>query len=310
MGNTSTISLTGPQQDVDLIIKTLAESARRKHRRGYPEVCWDFENVQPAAFEYLTRDSYLYVNAYSQDGGVQMTLGAKILLPDGKIVPMQWVVPALSVGSGSYGPFPLVEGFLLSLTLQVYNSLGALQSGGIYVEAGLQFGASATAVNYRVLLQGYATSMARLNWPDGTQTPQGVPQGEIRQWSVGNPAAGADWSYSVATGTRTWIHSITAMLTASATVANRQPQFTLQDPTGNTIWSLAAIAAQTASQACQYNLGEALTLAQDVNKNFTISMPSEIYLAGTFKVFVTTTGIQAADQWSGINIQYESWPLF
>jgi len=309
MGN-STISLTGPQADVDLIVKTLAESARRKHRRGYPEVCWDFESVQPAAFEYLTRDSYLYVNAYSQAGGTTMTIGAKILLPDGKIVPMQWVVPVLTVGSASYGPYPLVEGFLLSLTLQVYNPTTALQSGTIYVEAGLQFGATAAAVNYRVLLQGYATSMARLNWPDGTQTPQGAVQGFITQGSVGNPAAGADWSYAVGVGTRTWIHSVTAILTTAVAAANRQPQFTLQDPTGTTIWSLAGIAAQTASQVCQYNLGEALTLAQDVNKNFTISMPSEIYVTGAFKLFVTTTNIQAADQWSGISIQYESWPLF
>jgi hypothetical protein len=160
---------------------------------------------------------------------------------------------------------------------------------------------------YRLLVSGYPTTTAAIAWPEGNIVGSVGGPGSLNAVPVGNPAAGADWSVAFAFNARTWIHAVTATLTTSATAANRIPTFYIQDSSGNLVWKLGATAAQIASKTAVYNLGEAATCSTDANGNVVVTLPSEALILNGGTIGSVTTNIQAADQWSAIEVDYEQW---
>lgn len=117
--------------------------------------------------------------------------------------------------------------------------------------------------------------------------------------AVTSPAAGADWSQTVPASHLWQLFSITATLTTSAVVANRQVRLVLTDGT-NTFASLTAAAVQAASLANVYTwcLGQhplALGLQQ-------LGALPELTLPEAWTVGVSTLALDAGDQWSAIRL--------
>jgi len=303
---TSTIQLTGPTQDVDAIVKWLTWQARRRHARGYPEVGWEMETVEPPAGQYVTRDSVLLCTFYSvQNAASTFAMAAKILLPDGRTTVMQWQFTNPGAGQTTQ-QFELVEGFLLSITVYATAFSGQLR-GGLFLKVGLKNADPSGTTQYNLLLHDYVSDQTILTWPNGLLRAPTDGTGYLQTVAVSNPAAGADFSYTFPANARVWLHSAVALLTTNATVDTRTPIFSLQNSSGTTIWSIGPSAGQAASLAYYYNMSECLTISADVNGNKTIPLPTEAFLTPASKILSTTGLLQGTDQWSNIVLVYELW---
>jgi hypothetical protein len=115
-----------------------------------------------------------------------------------------------------------------------------------------------------------------------------------------NPAAGADWSLQVPSG-RSWrVQSLSALLTTSATVANRLLGLQITWA-GTLIWSAINTAAVAASVA------HTLIAQRIVNPNFAnttgtrhwVDVP-DYWLPPQAVISAWNSNIQAGDQWSAI----------
>jgi hypothetical protein len=307
MGN-STLSLTGPTKDINEIVEYLLWQSRRRKRRGYPEVGWDFESVPPDPKMYITRDSNLSINYLSFQADGTITVSYKILDPNGKIVYGQQSFAVASTGQLTRVQFSLVEGFLLSVGVQIYNAGTRVLRGDCFVQVGLSYTTAAVPQPFKMLISDYVTTMCSLGWPDGGLHQSVEGYGCIYSQSNGAPLAGADIFFTTPAYMRTRLHSVSATLVTSVAVANRIPTFTFYNSNTQIVWALGPPAAQTAGKTVVYNLGEGVAMATDASGNVTIPLPAEFWFAnGACDVATVTTNIQAADQWSTSKFVYECW---
>lgn len=119
--------------------------------------------------------------------------------------------------------------------------------------------------------------------------------------AVGNPAAGADWSF-VVPATRQLI-CVTALLTTAVAVANRTPQLKLATATPVTIVLSPLAPAQVASLADTYVWFPGAPLSAAAAATITAPIPT-VTLAANSTIGTVTAGIQAADQWSAIVLTF------
>jgi hypothetical protein len=151
--------------------------------------------------------------------------------------------------------------------------------------------------------------------PDGTPYS---PNGSVtpRVVTVGNPAAGADWSVAVPAGKIWALCAIAATFTASAAVATRTPAVALGDGTNFPAQYLAGATGSggtTASGVTPYfwenGASENGFVSGSVNIQTAIGRFS---LNSAWVIKTITQGIQAGDQWSAISllVQESSVPVF
>lgn len=119
-----------------------------------------------------------------------------------------------------------------------------------------------------------------------------------------NPAAGADFSIAVPAGKAWRIKLLHAQLNTSATVATRTVLVQIKDPGGNVVLLLAAPGGQAASLTGHYNIVAGGQQGQ-VGQVQAITMPSNLRLGPGWTISTSTSSIQAADQWSAINMAVE-----
>jgi len=288
-------------------IERLMRACESRGKEGFGLVRFEMDSVQPPSTEYLTRDSFLQVNIWPPSAVDSITVAWKILSSDGKLNVSQATFTNFTPNAQNQYLQPLTEGFLLSLAVTNSNA-GTVHRGRDFVQVGIQMGPAAGTPFYRVLISGYPTHVSALGWPEGSVIDSLTGPGWL-QTSTNAPAAGADFSIAFSQYTRIWIHSLSATLATSATVANRTPVFELLDISGNVVWQIAPTVVQAASLVYVYNLGEALTLSADVNNNKVIPLPEEVYIygGGSAAIKSVTTNIQAADQWSNVMLCIEQW---
>lgn len=122
------------------------------------------------------------------------------------------------------------------------------------------------------------------------------------------PAVGADWTLTP-TGLGTWrILSLTAILTASAAVANRNVVLVADDQT-TTYFRLPALAAQTAGQVVHYDAFDGSSVSNSLAGDQLLDWPNGgLVLRQGHRLRSITTGIDVADQWSAISAMVEELP--
>lgn len=310
MGTKAPAVTPTPAQDAAALAAHQAQVARRRAARGYPEVGWNLEECQPPSPEYLTRDSYLLVNVFPTTAGGVVTVAARILLPNGKINNCLWTVGPTVGLTKLQAVEPLVEGFLLSLTVSITPVAAPTQRGDTYVQVMLQYG-PAPAVNcYRTLVSDYVTTTRTVGWPEGPLNDNLSGPGFLQTHQTANPAAGADFNFTTPANTRTWVHALTATLTTSSTAANRLVNFQIKDTGTNLIWSFGSQVAQVASTVYVYNASECIVSSSAASVTMLVTFPSEMYLLPGDAISSLTTNLQSGDQWSAIEVLWETWVLF
>lgn len=307
MATTKTPATPTPAQDAAALAAHQAAVAKRRAARGYPEVGWNFEEVQPLSIEYVTRDSYLLITTLANTPGTIITVGARILLPDGKTKLCVWTSAATVSGSKTLTVQPLVEGFLLSVTVTAVPTTPPLYKGDTYVQVQLQYGATPAVNIYRKLIGGYVTTGPCLGWPEDVPVSSVDGMGVLTANTVGAPAAGADWSLYFSAFCYTQFLSASATLTTSSTAATRIPVIQLLAASGAIMWGLGPATGQAASTTVRYSIGAGGALGTDAAGNAFIAFPYYAMIEGNGGVKSVTTNLQSGDQWSAIQFSYITW---
>ena len=126
--------------------------------------------------------------------------------------------------------------------------------------------------------------------------------GAVLEQQIANPAAGAEWTFTVPAGQVMEILSLHWVLATSAAVANRVSGFEILDGAGNVVGIWRGGAVQAASLTENYSIGP-FDGQSDPNGNFgaiIVPAPQGLHLPAGFTIRSLSQNLQAGDQYSQI----------
>lgn len=254
--------------------------------------------------QYVGLDDRLLVQAISRAPNQTLTITGRILLVQGKLQPFQFTVPLGDALTLVAVPQQMAQGFIVGLEVRTSETIPC--EWWTYVKIGLTRGGGNPLLAYQPLLSGYVGNAFAFGYPrDRAQRPTDGP-GQLAATSIDDPAAGADWSYSAPAWTRQQPLAINATLTTSATMGNRQVQIIISQK-GRVVWELSASDVQAESLTTPYNFGPVPIYGGSSALGFTIPLPAGLVIDHFTTIAVSTSGIDAADQWSDITVDALEW---
>lgn len=269
-----------------------------------PQVHFKTHDVDPPSPLYVRQEDGLGVIIINSDPACTFVRVRFRLLraSDGVVIATQQDLPITSNSIANNFQLSLVEGYLLSI-----QCLGQVNTkrGRCFVAVNLSAQQSGTPASF-LLISDYLSILHQATWPGGEFIAAVESNGWSQSLQVGNPAAGADWSVSVPTNQRWRIESLVATLVTAVAVANRVPTFIIDDGV-NILFQVDAIAAEVASTTKVYALAAGQTAATGAGNTISLPLPGPQFLTTGWRVRSSTAAIQAADQWSGISLNVETW---
>lgn len=266
---------------------------------------WNVKRLAPPSYLYVTGDDFLTGTLASSITGEVVTINYRLLrASDGVVVPGQFTNKILVPYSATIpASQPLSEGFLLSVTV---SAAQANTRGQTWARLFLNRSKATFTQQSYALMADYVTSFGAQGFPNGAIKAPTDGTGNLINYTVANPVAGADWVFTPSTLTRFKVRAVRAVLATSAAVANRIPGLLLKS------------GASQAAEIPPNNVAVAGTSYNMVGINgpgyfaavTTINLwplPVDFVMTPSQSLSSQTTSIQAADQWSGINIYGEEW---
>lgn len=259
--------------------------------------------LPPPVAMALTGNDRGLITAFNSVAGVTVSIFGRVLGTDGKLHEIQQDFAPAATRAAVTQSWEPGDGFLLSLMVTVS---GTVKRGQCYVRVDLQRGLQTAPLIYDTLIADYVYTGYRPFWPFGRTSPPTEGPGMLRSIQVTNPAAGADWNQTVPTGARWRVLTGNFLFTASAAVANRFPAIIFDDGV-NELYATAWDNAVTAGTAPRVSLGPQRYVATNDGNSQAIAYIGNLALFAGWRVRSLTTAIQAADQWSAINLLVEEW---
>lgn len=298
------------------------------HSAAVPNIItFTFSNIAPPSTLYIQRDDRLHVKIKNSVAGMGYIISARLLMPIGPLPgqPDQPSPPEVVTAQQGRGwintiqqeLFPtanrvpnefdiiLAEGYLIDIAVAFDGSLGTVNRGQAYITAGLQRGVAGGFRFMQLIADSPGIDMD-LGWPGGSLRAPTEGPGFIHTITVGNPAAAADWSFTIPAGARMKLRSAQAQLATSATVANRFPFLHLTDSV-NEYALFTPSAAQVASLTVVYHWSPGATQQAVISSQEVVATLSDMVLPPGHVIASTTPGISAGDQWSAIVLSVEEW---
>jgi hypothetical protein len=254
---------------------------------------------------FMRLDDNIRVTSYNALASVGLTIRARVMTEDGTIDDS---VDTQTPNTDRTAKTTIVrtdEGWLLGG--QVVVTSAAPLVGQTFVVVEIIKGDTANALALQLLAAGYVSAKQPLMFPQVIGASSLDGGGALRSITGTTPAAGAEISETVPTGARWELLAFKALLTASATVANRLARLTIDDGV-NVFWDTPSNTAQTASQAIGYRWAQGLAqqFADSITNQFQ-AFPGGLRLLGGSRIRTTTTNIQAGDQWSAVQYLVREW---
>ncbi len=175
-------------------------------------------DAQPPTEAYIGPDDRLHVNIATSQLNTTVRVFARILLPDGNIVPNSWFFSPLNGRAGQDFLQNLTEGFLLSLSV---DSLPAQQPGQTWVRCSLLRGNLNSPGSAQILVLGYVTGINVLSWPISPAWPKSYGRGKMRAVTGTTPAPGQEISEVVPQNVLWRLVSFQFALTVTAATPHR-----------------------------------------------------------------------------------------
>lgn len=197
----------------------------------------------------------------------------------------------------------LGEGFILSVF--AFSSV-ATTRGQAFARAAVLRGIAPTTTHNLQLVSDYTDNHTAIGWPFWPQRHFLEGPGWLHSLQQANPAAGADWTLTVAAGQRLRIESFCATFTASAAAANRQVEVIIDDG-ANVYWRTSSAVNITAGQVVAFCGTTTNAPAGLITTDNSVVIPPTIALPSGHRIRTATTAIQAGDQWSAIWFGVEEW---
>lgn len=271
-------------------------------------VSFDPKLAVPSQQVYFQRNDYLAFSFISNQASNNLRINYRWLTPQGEIKEGEADVTVSTVSN--LVTVPIYEGWLLSFNVRLTNAPAA--GSWTFVQALIFRGAPPPSTNnptHGVFWQGFANFLASNGWPGTPAKELSDGSGTLRAIVGATPAAGAEINEVVPTNRRWTLISFRGVLTASATVANRFPGFTISD-SGNNFFISHSNTAQVASQVFNYTMMPSQPFFNDTTGNIIIPVPGFIQLKAAEVIRSNTNGLQATDQWSNVEYLVIEWGLW
>jgi hypothetical protein len=132
----------------------------------------------------------------------------------------------------------------------------------------------------------------------------------VKYEPIATPAAAADWSVSISSTDAVRVISISGQLVTSATVANRIPGLKITSQDNVAVYRGVSNVAQAASLTdfwtwdCNMS-GPGYAGLYAASASINVNPMPDLWLPYQWKISVTTFGLSAGDQWSGLYVTYE-----
>lgn len=276
-----------------------AESTTRE-----PAITFESKGVPPPSTMLIDRNDRLYIRHAGTATGATITVHARLLLPNGEIVPNSFSVAPSTNRSFALTTFNLSNGFLLSMTAFVEGVV--VGRGEVYAEIGILRGVAGAGQVFQALVADYVESFRAISYPGGPMRSSIEGRGNVRSITGTDPAANAESSETVPTNARWRLLAWVIALVTDANAANRITQFTIDDGTD------IVFAAQT-----QVDITASLTVgitAQAggsipggrVSRNV-VGLPELALLEAGFRIRTVTTALQAGDNYGAPQLWVEEW---
>lgn len=269
-----------------------------------PQVRFHLDQIPPSQYLYLQDNDFLAFTFFTNTPGSQVQLTYRFLTPQGEI--KQGTQTFTTVGFINSFNFTLGECWLISFGLQRVGS--AFQSIITFAQALIIRDQNTGAGQniYGTIWQGFVQTSSGNGWP-GTPSKELLDgPGNIRTVVGTVPAAGADISETVPNNRRWILLCLTATLTTSVAVANRQVSSQFDDG-ANQFFRGAAFQSQPASLTSVYTFFNSINTVAALSGAQPINAPMPLPLRGGFRIRTATTNIQAADQWTAPIYEFLEW---
>ena len=262
--------------------------------------------VQPPGALYITVDDVFQVTITSPVQSVAVNVSMRLLTAEGNVVPIYYPYPLIPLSSNpTRVTIPGVEGYLLSLTVDAPT----VPRGSTYVVVSVRRGlGTGDTAGGELLCEGYPGGLYLLNYPFTMAEAPNAGPGMNASHLIGTVTAGLDWSTTVPSGQIWQLGTVTATLTTGAAVANRAPALVILDPGGNVIVNAAAAYVQAASLVWSYSWSVGGTAPPSGTSQNGGAIPAGLRLFPASIIKTVTANLQAADQWTVVNIFSHVYP--
>lgn len=269
-----------------------------------PSTGWDLEEMFPEAYPYLAEEDSLIVTGLFTFNTVLTVSGRVLDARLNKVIPFQQTINIVNSTAIQQFQIGTAEGFLIGATITgVAAGNGTRQN---FVALGIMRGAIGLTATQTQLCAGYLNNMGLVSWPStGIINPR-EGNGVVRNNSVGNPAAGTDWIYTVPVATREQIVSIHAVFQTAVAAGNRQVQFIVDDG-ANVLYATTQGPVQVTTLTWDYTGAGFGYAPTNVLTSVSVHVDPSIVMQSGFRVRSSTTAINAGDQWSAIRVLTRQW---
>lgn len=293
-------------------------------------VSFGFKEVTPPSPLYIQRDDVLLVQVISSVADTVL-IGGRMLLPYGPlsgqpdapgqglaepsvklgyIQQLNFGVPILAgqVNTSVFQNFTMQEGYLLSI---LATALTTATRGSVFVRASINrsqlTSGAANQGSEQILFADYATARQGPAWPQGRILFPTEGPGNILTPVVGNPAAGADLSFSVPTNQRWRLASFAALYTIANAGVARIIRVLLKNAAGAVVWQASAQQSGAVNTAPVVSAAPGQFTSVVDTTSINLPLPAPCLLGPGYTVATSTLNINATDQYSTINVSLESW---
>ena len=264
--------------------------------------------VQPPSALYVTADDGLYCLVSNLQAGLTLNLTATTILPDGRVQANVWQMTPPATGAQTAYLFPLVESFLLNVSVQ---PVSGVRFGQTWLFVAVRRGGLASGVNLQTLISNSVSSYGGPTWPGAALQQSIALPGLILEQYTDPVALGTNFVFTAPSFARVQVRSIYAQFITSATVINRSLLLSMADGSANGFYFEVTEAAIAASSTVSITWALGVGWAQTAVSQgaMTRSLPNLLLNPG-WTLTLGAVNRQAGDQFRYVCMEYEQWFSF
>ena len=255
-----------------------------------------YEKIRGVRQRYITDDETLRLTVHNAAASVRVRVAGRRCTVDGRINEFGHELVPTTDRLATNLDVQLGEGWILGLAVRVIS--GSPLDGQTYAVVQLGNGSGAQFSPLDVLCADTITAARRLAWPGSPIRGPLDGAGAIRSITGTTPAAGAEISETVPTGARWMLVSFQFRFVTAVAVANRVPILVVDD--GANAFVRSSLGANIpASNTVDVLYGQGINDSSAIfDATLNGPLPVNLFVPSAGRIRTTTTGIQAADQYS------------
>jgi hypothetical protein len=256
--------------------------------------------------KWVEKDSFLRITVLSPLMVSKMAVRVRQYTAQGKLIRIEQTFDVTSSSTKQSFFLPLVEGWIESISVGDSNFI--VLPGRVFVQIAIQADKDKNNLPHTILAADYFISLSGLQWPGTPIRSPREGRGFLTATSIGNPAAGANFSWIQDTATVRRIYGAGFRLVTNATVGSRRAVLEIEI-SGILAFSLVAVATQAENSTVDYSFSSVGTDRSyvGVQSTFSSAFPPDLYLKPDDIIRSRIDGMQAGDQISNIVGVYEEW---